>query len=110
MKYTRKHIWVLSALVVMTLAGCNVDGNRKAAAHRHFQRTMDEVRLQAAQESIDNGQLEYAERILQKCIQTSPEGSQTTDQAQQMLAEVHTAHQQFARARQNDQQLEEQVY
>ena len=112
MRDTNKHIWVLAALVLTTLAGCNVDGNREASAHRHWQRTMDEVRLQAAREGIEQGRLTYAEQVLKKCIQNSPEGSQTTEEAQQMLTEIQTAHQQFAiaRARQAGQQLEEQIY
>lgn len=110
MTKTYRYLLVLSVLIVTALAGCNADNSRKAAAYRQWQRTVDKVRLKAARRCIEEGNLSYAERVLNRCIQDSPSGSFASDRAQRMLQEVHNASQQFAAASQPDQQLQEQVY
>lgn len=67
---------------------------------------MDQARLQAAQESIEQGQLAYAEQILEDCSTDSPDHEKTL----KMLTKVRNTHYQFAKARQEDQSPEEQVY
>lgn len=102
--------FVLAGVVLATVSGCSPDGGRREAASRRWQRTMGQVRLDAAQESMDQGDLVYAEQILKESDQETSLDSQHAEQAQRMLAEIRTVHHRFAKARQTDQELEGQIY
>ena len=99
-------MWAMMALAVLS-AGCNsIESHRKASASHRWEQKLDAVRLQAAQESIERGQLAYAEQVLKTCAESDIHGQQ----ARQMLAQVQLANRQFAKARQEQQSDEEQVY
>lgn len=106
----RKVVVVLVAVMGIVLSGCSMEARRSDASQRRWQRTMDQARLEAARTSIDQGNLAYAERVLRTCARDAAADTLYIDRANRMLAEVQTAHRQFAKARQENQDPQDQVY
>lgn len=103
---TRTIILLLAALLVIsTLSGC-VDSARKESAHNQWERKLNQARLMAAQKSMDEGNLAYAQRLLEPCTGAD---AAISEQATVMMAKIDTARQQFAKARQL-QELAEETY
>lgn len=63
---TSKNCILLIAVAAMVLAltGCT-ETARKDAAERRWQKTLDEARIDAAEISIENGDVGYARKILE---------------------------------------------
>ena len=82
----RKIIMVVIAVcVVVSLTGCTETARRDAAQQR-WQKTIDQARLEAARQSIEQGKLTYAQKVLEdvSCDST------VADNARQMLAQLQT--------------------
>ena len=81
--------------VVLLQVGCT-ESARSQSAHRRFDRMMEQARIDAALEGIEQGRLQYAIRILEDLIES---GSAFSDQAEEILAELQFATKQLAEAR-----------
>ena len=81
--------------VVLLQVGCR-ESARTQSAYRKFDRVMEQARIDAALESIEQGRLQYAIYILEDLIES---GSAFSDQAEVTLAELKFATKQFAEAR-----------
>ena len=79
---------------VLLLSGCGE--SRARSAHRRYDRLMEQARLEAALESIQQGRLAYAKRLLEKLIESD---SAFAPQARAILKELQFASQQVAIAR-----------
>lgn len=82
-------------LMVLSLAGCG-ESNRSIGANRRWQRVLEQARLDAAMQSIEQGRLEYAIRLLEDLIESE---SAFAEQAKQILTELRAVTQEFAQAR-----------
>jgi hypothetical protein len=85
----------LAVLIVLPLIGCT-DSARMAGAQRRYQRLLEQTRLEAAQESIEQGRLDYAILLLEDLVESD---SAFADQAREMLVELRAARQKVAQAR-----------
>lgn len=99
-------IALVSALV--TLSGC-LESGRNESAQLRWQRTMNQARLQAAQNSLQQGQLELAERLMEEHQATGPKAA-VNEQARQVEAEIQHERKQFAKAGIEVKSIEEMVY
>jgi Tfp pilus assembly protein PilF len=84
------------ALAVLSLAGCGESSSRVSSTQRRWDRVMEKARLEAAQQGIEQGRLEYAVRLLEDLIESD---SAFAEQAKQILAELKAAKQEIAQAR-----------
>lgn len=82
-------------LVMLSLAGCG-ESNRSIGANRRWQRVLEQARLDAAMQSIEQGRLEYAIRLLEDLIESE---SAFTERAKQILVELRAVTQEFAQVR-----------
>ena len=107
---TPKNTIMIIALVsvLMFVSGC-LESSRKESAQLRWQRTMDQARVQAAQQSLEDGRLAYAERIL--------EGRQSSDMKASMTNEIllletriQNENEQFAKAGTEIKSIEEMIY
>ena len=98
-----------AALMLTVVSGC-LDSSRKESAQLRWQQTMDQARLKAAEQSLDQGQLVYARRILRECDQCSDPKSPLAAQMQQILTEIQTEHARYAKAGREVKSLEEIAY
>jgi len=76
---------VIAVCVVASLTGCTETARRQAAEQR-WQKTIDQARLEAARQSIEQGKLTYAQKILEDISGDST----ALDNARQMLAQMET--------------------
>lgn len=76
---------VIAVCAVVSLTGCTETARRDAAQQR-WQKTIDQARLEAARQSIEEGKLTYAQKVLEdvSCDST------LADNARQMLAQLQT--------------------
>jgi Tfp pilus assembly protein PilF len=74
---------VIAVCVVVLLTGCTETARRDAAQQR-WQKTIDQARLEAARQSIEEGKLTYAQKILEDVSCDSI----AADNARQMLAQL----------------------
>ncbi len=81
--------------VVLLQFGCS-ESTRAQSAHRRFDRVMEQARIDAALEGIEQGRLQYAIRILEDLIES---GSAFSGQAEAILKDLRFATQQMALAR-----------
>jgi len=88
---------IAAGLLLVTVCGC-LESSRKESAQMRWQRTMDQARLAAAQQSIEDGRLAYAERILSECGQNSDPASDVARQVEQLRSRIQTQRQQYAKA------------
>jgi Tfp pilus assembly protein PilF len=86
---------LLAVVVVLLQAGCS-ESARTASAHRRFDRVMEQARIDAALQSIEEGRLQYAILILEDLIEA---GSAFSDQAEVTLTELRRATKQLTAAR-----------
>ncbi|OQY05131.1 MAG: hypothetical protein B6I25_06105 [Planctomycetales bacterium 4572_13] len=102
MKY-KKYIFLAVVLCVVGLqVGCT-ESARTESVHRRFDRVMEQARIDAALEGIEQGRLQYAIRLLEDLIES---GSAFSDRAQAILKELRFATQQMAIARHADAALQ----
>ena len=105
----KKMITLIAAvLVLVTVSGC-LESDRKESAQLRWQRTMDQAKLEAAQQSLEQGQLAYAERILDECESSDPE-SPLANEVQQIRARVQHESNQYAKAGTEIKSIEEMIY
>ena len=99
-KMNRKNYILLAVVlcVVLLQVGCS-ESDRTQSAHRKFERIMEQARIDAALEGIEQGRLQYAIRILEDLIES---GSAFSDQAEAILKDLQFATQQLAMARNAD--------
>lgn len=90
-------IIVAAGLLLGCMCGCS-DSSRKVSAQLRWQRTMDRARLQAAAQSLEEGRLTYAERILNECAQCSDPASDFAEQVTQLRARIRTERIRYAKA------------
>ena len=92
----RKNYILLAVVlsVVLLQIGCS-ESARTQSAHRKFERVMEQARIDAAIESIEQGRLQYAIRILEDLVES---GSAFSDQAEATLKELRFATNQLAEA------------
>ena len=93
MKTKNTMMAILVAFALVTLSGC-LDSARKTSAQNRWQRTMDKARIQAAQESLEQGNVAYAQLVLEDCLESN---SSISHDAQLMLAQIRTTQEQFAK-------------
>lgn len=86
----------VAALVVVSLAGCAESNSRPSAAQRRWDRVMEKARMEAAQQSIEQGRLQYAIRLLEDLVESE---SAFSEQAKQILEQLKVATQEIAQAR-----------
>ena len=92
-----KH-YILFAVVlglVIVLTGCG-ECSRSRSAQRRWDRAIEQARIDAAMQSIEEGRLQYAIRILEDLVES---GSAFSDQAENILKELRVATQRVAAAR-----------
>ena len=101
----RKNYILLAVVlcVVLLQFGCG-ESVRTQSAHRRFDHMLEQARIDAALESIEQGRLQYAIRILEDLIES---GSAFSDQAEAILKELRFATQQMALARNADAALDD---
>ena len=78
------------------MTGCSESNNRISSAERRWERVMEKARIEAAQESIEQGRLEYAVRLLEDLAESD---SAFAAQAKQILEQLKAARQEIAQAR-----------
>jgi Tfp pilus assembly protein PilF len=100
---TKLYIMIIAVLAMATLSGC-LDSARKESAQSRWQRTMDKARLQAAHESVEQGNLAYAQKVLEDCVESN---SSVSADAQVMLAQIQNDRQQYAKNQQEDTENEQ---
>ena len=99
MKRFNTHILLAVVLSVLLLqVGCS-ESSRTQNAQRSFDRVMEQARMDAALESIQQGRLEYAIRLLEYVSQSD---SALSEQAKEILKDLRFATQQMAMARENE--------
>ncbi|MBL7214122.1 MAG: hypothetical protein ISS71_00425 [Phycisphaerae bacterium] len=106
-----RNIITLSAavLVALMVSGC-LDSSREQSTQLRWQRTMDQARLQAAQQGLQEGRLVYAQRILKECDQCSDPKSPLAEQMEQILAKIQSEHNHYAKAGQEIAGIEDMTY
>jgi len=103
MKY-KNYIWLAVVLCVVLLqVGCS-ESARTRSAHRRFDRVMEQARIDAALEGIEQGRLQYAILILEDLVES---GSAFSGQAEAILKELRVATMQLAEARIADAALDD---
>jgi len=80
-------IALLALLLLTPLAGCGESNSRTASAQRRWQRVIEQARLEAAQQSIEEGRLLYAVRLLEDLVESD---SVFAEQAKQLLDKLRT--------------------
>ncbi len=100
---------IAAALILVPLAGC-LDSNRKEASQQRWQKTLDQARVEEARQSLEKGQWEYAQRVLDDCTACSDPDSSLSGQARKILAKIHTAGSRYAKVVGRSQTPEEMVY
>jgi Tfp pilus assembly protein PilF len=85
-----------AAVAVFVLTGCGESNSRVSSAERRWERVMEKARIEAAQESIEQGRLQYAIRLLEDLVESD---SAFADQAGQILEQLKAARQEIAQAR-----------
>ena len=94
----KKSHYILLAVVlcvVLLQVGCT-ESARTQTAQRRFDRVMEQARIDAALEGIEQGRLQYAIRILEDLIES---GSAFSARAEAILKDLRFATQQMAIAR-----------
>ena len=93
----RKNYILLAVVlcVVLLQVGCS-ESARTQSAQRRFDRVMEQARIDAALEGIEQGRLQYAIRLLEDLIES---GSAFSERAEVILKELRLATQQIAMAR-----------
>lgn len=104
MKWKNYILFAVVLCVVVLQVGCS-ESARTASAHRRFDRVMEQARIDAALQSIEEGRLQYAIRILEDLVES---GSAFSSQAEAVLKELRTATEQVAEARIADASLDDQ--
>lgn len=85
----------LAILILLSLAGCS-EASREEAAHRRWDRTLEQARIEAAQLSIEQGRLAYARALLEELVDSN---SAFSDEAAEALVQIRLVTEQFAQAR-----------
>jgi len=80
------------AVVLTATSGCNVSSSRKESAAARWEQTMSQVRLDAARESLANGRYDYAQRVLEPCMNSAD----NHQDAEKLMAQIQAAHQAYA--------------
>ncbi|HDS84473.1 MAG TPA: hypothetical protein ENN97_04675 [Phycisphaerales bacterium] len=108
MKSTTTTLFAIAAAVLLTMAGCDMSASRKQGAQMRFEETMDQARLETARRSLAEGRYAYARKVLEPCL-NSP---RRHDDAEQLMAQIQTAHQVYAQlnAYRQDSDDSERVY
>lgn len=107
---TKSMIIILAVLVVISVSGCQDSSRTDSSASRRWQRTMNEAKLQAAQQGLQEGRLMYAQRILKDCQSQVEPDSRYAEQVSQMLAQIQTENNRYAKAGQEVTSIEEMAY
>ena len=104
-KMNRKNYILLAVVlcVVLLQVGCS-ESARTRSAHRRFDRVMEQARIDAALEGIEQGRLQYAILILEDLVES---GSEFSGQAEEILKELRIATKQLAEARIADAALDD---
>lgn len=107
---THKKVITIIAFVsvLMAVSGCT-ESSRKESAQLKWQRTMNQARLEAAQQSLEEGRLVYAERIL-KGRQSSGLKAPLENKALQLEARIQNENEQYAKAGTAIKSIEEMIY
>ena len=99
MKRLKIYILLVAVLSVSLLqVGCS-ESARVQSAQNRFDRVLEQARMDAAMESIEQGRLQYAIRLLEYVAQSD---SALSVQAKSILKELRFATQQMALAREAD--------
>ena len=103
MKYKNYILLAVVLCVVLLQVGCS-ESARTRSAHRRFDRVMEQARIDAALEGIEQGRLQYAILILEDLVES---GSAFSGQAEAILKELRVATMQLAEARIADAALDD---
>lgn len=95
MKYRNIILSVVVLGLVVVLSGCG-ECCRQASSNRKFERVLEQASIEAVNESIQQGQLRYAIRVLEELIESE---SAFSEQAGQIRDELKKAMQLIAQAR-----------
>ena len=94
------------ALIVIAASGCDVSQSRKHSAEARWAQHMEQVRLEAADQSLAEGRYEYARRILKPV-----ESSRYRHRAERLMSRIEAERQVYAQlSSYRDGQEQEQVY
>lgn len=96
MTHKKNILIAVTALAILSLAGCGESSSRATSAQRRWDRVMEKARIEGAQQSIEQGRLEYGVRLLEDLIESD---SAFAEQAKQILTELKAAKQEIAQAR-----------
>lgn len=88
----------LAVLVLVSVSGCQDSTKKVSAAQMHWQRTINHAKLEAAKQSIEEGRLMYAQRILQECQRDARPESYYSERVNQMLAQIQVENNRYAKA------------
>ncbi len=101
-------IMAATAAVVLTAAfGCDVGGARKQGAISRWEQTMEQVRLDAARESLAQGHYAYARKVLEPCMKSE----RSHEDAERLMAQIQAADQMYAQlASYREQNEQDQAY
>ena len=95
MKFKQIILITVLAATVFSIVGCGT-ATHTANAERRWERMMEEARLEAARESIEQGRLNYAIHLLEDLVESE---SIYSEQAKEMLAELRKVAQEFTQMR-----------
>ena len=92
MRKSHNILMLIAVVVTLTvLTGCTYD-SKVSASELRWQHTMEQARLDAARQSLAQGQFEYAKKVLEPCI-NSPK---TGQDAEKLFMEIQAAQQVYA--------------
>jgi hypothetical protein len=111
MAMTYKNIMtIVSGILVLTVVSGCLDADRKESSRLRWQRTMDQARLQAAQQSLEEGRLTYAQHVLDGCEQCADPASDLAGQVEQLRARIYAEQNRYAKADNEAETPEEMTY
>jgi Tfp pilus assembly protein PilF len=88
---TFTHILLAAGVLALAAVGCD-NGGRKQSAQLRWEEKMDNVRIEAARQSLAQGRYEYAQRVLEPCMRSED----TSKDAEKLMTEIKAAHQMYA--------------
>jgi predicted Zn-dependent protease len=105
-------IIIVAVLVAVLVSGCQESSTSQkvTGAEMRWQRTINHARLQAARQSLEEGRLMYAQRILEECQREAQPDSRYAERINQMMAQIQTENNRYAKAGETYKNIEEMAY
>lgn len=104
---TMLFLMLAAALILTTACGCDVGTARKQGAAARWEETIEQVRLEAARESLAQGRYDYARKALEPCLKSE----RNHQDAERLMAQIQAADQVYAQmADYRDEDNQERAY